>query len=484
MSLTDYTINDAPMLMDIRSETLEPISNTSRKFVFRLDQAGYLDQNSLLLFKPQSVANNGNKRVNSFNGGLGAIKRATLSVGDFVINDIDGADKMMTLSNFVSKNDGVRNNLDCWYYQNQLFYKVLTGADTEYSGGGDIVGNGTIVMDKRKSGLNTGDQNNNNNACGLNSCIILQNADLNIQIGIPLGTIFPALKGRTLPLFLFQDYRILITIEFNDATEYVNDIAQVPAGGAANVALLATAGSVNYTDVKLQVDYLIMPAEVQNKDRAMTNQQGGLNLTFLDAVKVQKQIPVQAVGVKQEVEHRIGADNKEVHKIYMVKKLTEHDLLNSVKIFGQQRIDAINQEEYNVNIAGVDVFPDFKKFPNQHYDETSNCLGSDIQVPRPIYYNDENTACNGLGADAHGTLGRYKPLCLDLTNGNPGILGAGRTIGAYPIIWKYRRLGASATANIYGTRLHGAMNVDYYLLVSKTANIRSTPQGTNVMVSY
>jgi len=482
-TLTDYSINDAPMLMDIRSDTLEPISNTSRKFVFRLDQAGYLDQNSVLLFKLANSANNNNLRVNGFNGGLGAIKRAIFQVGDFVINDVSGADEIMTLLNFVGKNEQVRNNYDCWYYQNQLHYKVLEGADTS-SAGADNCGTGSIVCDKVSSGVNIGDVANGNAGASVNSCRIQQSSANNIQMGIPLGVLFPCLKGRTLPLFLFQDYRILITIEFHDAPQYINDIAEVNGGAGNNDGLRANANAITYSDVKLQVDYIIMPAEVQNKDRAMTNAQGGLNLTFFDSVKIEKQIPAHANGVLQEVEHRIGADNKEVHKIYMTKRLTADDGTPTNAIFLQQRIDGINQEEYNVNIAGVDVFPEYKWAPSSQYDETSNCLGTDIQVPRPVYYNDDNTAFNGLGTQTGGTLGKYKPLCLDLQNGNDGVLGAGRTMGAYPIIFKYRRKGSRAVATYFSRPLNTALEVNYHLLVSKTANIRSTPQGTNVMVSY
>ncbi len=483
MSLTDYSINDAPMLMDIRSDTLEPISQTSRKFVFRIDQAGYLDQNSVLLFKIVNSANNNNLRVNSFNGGLGAIKRATFQVGDFVINDVSGANDVMTLLNFIGKNEQVRNHFDCWYYGNQLHYKVLEGASTADCGA-DNCGTGTIVGDKIKSGIRIGDVGNGNGAPLVNSCRITNSADGNIQMGIPLGTLFPALKGRTLPLFLFQDYRILITVEFHDAPSYINDISRIAGGAGGNVGLQAVANAVSYADVKLQVDYIIMPSEVQNKDREMTLQQGGLNLTFYDSVRVEKQIPAHANGVKQEVEHRIGADNKEVHKLYMVKKITSQTglPLNCWQL--DQRIDGINQEEYNVNIAGVDVFPEFKFAPTSQYDETSNCLGNDIQVPRPLYFNDDNTAFNGLGTQSGGTLGKYKPLCLDLTNGNAGIIGAGRTIGAYPIIWKYRRKGSRAVANFFPQALNSALEVNYYMLVSKTANIKSSPTGTQVMVSY
>tara|TARA_R110002074_G_scaffold11315_9_gene42168 strand:- start:1729 stop:3183 length:1455 start_codon:yes stop_codon:yes gene_type:complete len=482
-NLTDYSINDSPMMMDIRSDTLEPISNTSRKYVFRLDQAGYLDQNSVLLFKLQNVAANSNLRVNNFNGGLGAIKRAIFQVGDFVINDVDGCDKMMTMMNFVSKNNTRRNNYDCWYYQNQMNFKVLEAASVGATGG-DNCGTGTIVADRTNCGVNIGQVNNGNAATEINSMPITNNHANNTQIGIPLGTIFPALKGRTIPLFLFQDYRILITIEFNDAPKYINDIAEIAGGAGGNTGLRANPSAITYQDVKLQVDYIIMPSEVQNKDRAMTNAQGGLNLTFFDSVKVEKQIAATTANTLQSVEHRIGADNKEVHKIYMTKRLTADDGLPHNAHFLDQRIDGMNQEEYNVNIAGVDIFPDYKWSPASQYDETANCLGADIQVPRPVYFNDENTAFNGVGSQSGGLLGKYKPLCLDLSNGNDGILGSGRTIGAYPIIWKYRRKPVGAVAGYYTRGLNTALEVDYYLLVSKTANIKSSPQGTQVMVSY
>jgi len=482
-NLTDYSINDAPMLMDIRSDTLEPISQTSRKFVFRLDQAGYLDQNSVLLFKLQNSAVNNNLRLNCFNGALGAIKRAIFQVGDFVINDVSGANDVMTLLNFVGKNEQVRNNYDCWFYQNQLHWRVNEAANTADCGG-DNCGTGTISVNKPRSGLNIGDVNANNAGPFVNSCRILGDADNNIQCGIPLGVLFPALKGRTIPLFLFQEYRILITIEFHDAPGFVNDISQIPGGAGGNNGLRAVTNTVTASDVKLQVDYIIMPSEVQNKDRELTNKQGGLNLTFFDSVRVEKQIPAHGNGVIQEVEQRIGADNKEVHKLYMTKRLTA-DISDKINcVFLDQRCDAINQEEYNVNIAGIDVFPEYKFSPASHYDETSNCIGNDIQVPRPVYFNDDNSAFNGLGTASGGVSGKYKPLCLDLSNGNNGIIGSGRTIGAYPIIWKYKRKGSRAVAGYYPRPLTTALEVNYYMLVSKTANVKSTPQGTQVMVSY
>jgi hypothetical protein len=491
--LTDYSVNDTPMLMDIRSDTLEPISGTnlvSNRFVFRLDQAGYLDSNSMLLFKCVNPNNNNQSRVNMINGGLGAIKRATFQVGDYIINDVDGANVISTLMNMTTQPPSVRNRYNGWYYHNCLHAQVMTAGDATAINT-DIGGNGSIIVDSRISGLDKGASNNNNNGVAINSCRISNVEAGSYQIGIPLGVLFPALKGRTMPLFLFQDYRILLTFEFHDGAEFCNKITEVE-GTAPNAATGRNPGLINpfqeiqFADVKLQVDYVIMPASVQNKDREMTNQEGGLRLDFLDSIRVEKQLVAGTAGTEQEVEHRIGADNKEVHKIYMTRQFTDTAVNNKQPAqyaYGQQRIDGIPVESYNVNIDGINVFHDFKDNPASQYDETSNCLGKDLKTPRGNYINDPNTLMCGLAPPRGGLQGQYKPLCLDLTNGNNTVLGGGRTIGAYPIIWKYRRNPTAAIANRCDAK-NGAMNINYYMLVSKTATIRSTPMGTNILVSY
>ena len=136
----------------------------------------------------------------------------------------------------------------------------------------------------------------------------------------------------------------------------------------------------------------------------------------------------------------------------MVKQFTDPAVRNKQPaqyVYGAQRIDGVPVESYNVNIGGINVFHDFKENPASQYDETSNCLGKDLKTP----------------------------------NGNNSVLGGGRTIGAYPIIWKYRRVPTGAIANRCAS-YEGALNVNYYMLVSKTATIRSTPMGTNILVSY
>ncbi len=496
--LFDYNVNLQPAVMDIRSETLEPISSSSTRYVFRLDQAGQLDANSMLLFKPVLQAGaNGNEtnttRVNPYGGGLLAIKRATFQVGDYILNDTVDIGRISNLVDMGTVQSSNNSHYNSHYFQNNFHTKIastggtVAGINTEVQNGGV----GSYMYDRRRSAMDFGARNSAFAGAKVNNCIITANKDNNAQIGIPLGNLFPCLKGQELPLFLFQDYRILLTIEFHTADKWCNNSNAHNSG-------FTLANSVLAEDVKLQVDYIIYPSEVQNAQREQTNAQGGLTLAFPDIIKIEKNIGATGAlpGVEQSVEHRLGMDNREVHKIYMLKQLS-HAAKAEDQLLANARCDGMNQEEYNVNIDGVDVFQEFKYGPNSQYDETTNCLGGDLQVVRPMYFNDENTIVSKLADENSGLLGRLKPLCLDLTNGNPGVVGAGRQIGAYPIIWKYKRRPCNNLINCFpdadaakkgrasvSQNLRGALNVDYFVYVSRTANIKSSPSGTMVMVSY
>ncbi len=497
-NLFNYDVNLQPAVMDIRSETLEPISSSTNRYVFRLDQYGQLDSNSVLLFKPVlnaagHAANENVARANAYAGGLLGIKRAIFQVGDYVLNDIQDVGRISSLVDMGGINTSNKSKYNSHYFLNNLHYKVLdsAGSGTTINGESKHGGEGSIVYDRNRSAVDYGKPNDTFAGQRINNCIITDNKDNNHQIGIPLGNLFPCLKGQELPLFLFQDYRILITIEFHTVEKWCAAV-----DGSAGKVLPAANGGVD--DVKLQVDYIVYPSEVQNKLREQTNQQGGLSLSFFDVVKIEKNIPATglATGELQNVEHRLGFDNKEVHKIYMMKKLSRA-LNNNDRIYQDARCDGMNQEEYNVNIDGVDVFQEFKYSPSSQYDELSYCLGADFQVPRPVYFNDENTIMSRLADATGGLLGKNKPLCLDLANGLGQVVGGGREIGAYPIIWKYRRRPTDAVACGFrdGNALHNgtgdivedlrvALDVDYFVYCSRTANIMSSPSGTQVMVSY
>ena len=172
--LFNYDVEVDPMSIDIRSETLEPISSSKRRVVFRLDASGNLDQNSVLLFKTvlnagaTSAPQNGELRSNEMFGGLLSIKRATLQIGDYILNDTQDIGRVAALTSMASMKVANRNQLLGHYYQNQFHAKVLQNADATRAPHG---GAGTIVDDGRRSGIYFGDRNSANVLCIIQNII-------------------------------------------------------------------------------------------------------------------------------------------------------------------------------------------------------------------------------------------------------------------------------------------------------------------------
>jgi hypothetical protein len=114
----------------------------------------------------------------------------------------------------------------------------------------------------------------------------------------------------------------------------------------------------------------------------------------------------------------------------------------------------------------------------------------DLQVERPMFMNSLDTQYAGLTSPGNPLSGTYKPLGLDLRNGTGQILGGGTLIGNYPIICKYSRNAITALPSLnepvkIGFRGDdGAMNVDFYVMASRRAIIKSGMKGNDVMVTY
>lgn len=492
--LTDYATPLSDNQMDIRTEYLEPISQTTHKFTFRLDQAGYLDENSMLVFKLKSTGGHVS-RVNAFNGALGAINRVIFQVGDNIMNDVQEVYKYATLKNMNAPPDQ-RNKYFGHYLGNQLYTKAVESATDAPANGvqaapqayateDDKAHVGTIVVDESRSGIGLGKHDDGTGAF-VASHQLSDNAANNPQYGIPLGMLIPALKGQKIPLFLFQQQRILLTFEFNTADKYINQLSG-NVGYAGGESGTAAAGDVTPADVRMVVDYIIMPADAQAEIMEQTNKEGGYRLEFYDVVNVQKNISAPPNG-NFEVEHRIGQNGREVHNIIMWKETDKagYGLGGNHRgygLLGAQGCLGFDQEEYNCNIDGRDEFPDYKYNPVSQYNEVSEVLNTDLKVDRPMYCNDPNTESTLLATANSGLLGTMKPLCLSLRNGSPGLVGAGRVIGNYPIIWKYKRkVNGTEAQNSRANNVETKVN--YFIEVSRVANIRNTAKGMNVIVSY
>ena len=504
----DDAKTEAPSVMDIRTEYLDPIVSSTYKYTFRLDGNGTLDQNSMLVFKLYSNTQN-NNRVNLWNGALGSIKRATFQIGDNIINDIQELWKYSTIKNLNKLPVAQRNQYFGHYIGNQLWTKVIKSAterDASRSVYSTQEGNpalvGSICNDNDRSGIEFGKYDTGADR-SINSHRLdnLANIANNQQYGIPLGLLFPALKGQEIPLYLFQDQRILFTFEFNTSEYYCNNFTrQTYTNGnqAAVQSLDATSGEVIPSQVRMVVDYIAMPDEIINEQKKQTAAQGGFNLEFMDVVNVEKNIPVGTNGTIQEIEHRIGQNNREVHNIFMWKEFDSNtdyainDNNGGGANFNGKRTSIINkfqgcvgleEEEYNVNVDGRDEFNDFVLNPVSQYNEHAEALGVPPRLVRPLFVCDGNTLQNEVAVPLSGLNGMMKPLAVSLRNGEPAIVGGGRRIGQYPIVWKYkRRCDNAITGNCPATNKN--MKVNYLIEVSKFANIRQVGTGNSVMVSY
>ena len=425
--LTDYSVDDAENIMDVRTEKLDPIVSSAYRYTFRLDTAAYLDKNTMLLFKCKAKSGavaGDNCRLNCFNGGLGAIKDVELQIGDFQVQKIHKVNEWATLNHLYSLTPEVQNKKLSSYLHNGLSYQVLNAEGTPAA---DNVG--VITPDNNKSGINYG-RSDTRAGAAVNNHLISDDKSANQLVGIPLGMLIPMLNTRDLPLFLFTAYKVHLTIEFEpDSSLFANKI------GAPSANLAAAEGDILFDDVNLLVDYLIFPSRVQESVREKTQAEGGYMMDFINVENIQKVLPAATANTEQKQEFRINVINQEVHYIQMTKQFQTYADNNNKVTLGQ-RADSSSIEEYQVNINGVDAYNfGILHNPVEHYNQMSYVLGRDIQVISPYYVADVNIEASMISPPAQGILGKYKPLGIDMRNGEPTIRGGGRMIGDYPVRW-------------------------------------------------
>jgi len=164
------------------------------------------------------------------------------------------------------------------------------------------------------------------------------------------------------------------------------------------------------------------------------------------------------------------------------------------KILGHQAIHGIDEEEYNVEVNGLDLYPQNIYNNASFYNQMSMVMGEDLILPRPMYYNDPNAERQRLAPIQDGLVAQYKPLGADLSNGMNAVVGGGTTImSGSPLIWKYKRKprmnghgdGTDATENQSEVAIdyRGEVDVDYYITHSRVVVVKKLPKGTSVMVS-
>ena len=485
--LTDYKVDmDNEDQMEVRTEKLAPIVKDKYRYTFRLDTSAFLDKNTMLLFKLKSadgVAAAKEQRVNCFNGCLGAISRISLHIGDFEVQSIEDVGRWATLNNLMNQSFNVRQKKFSHFLGNDLNMAVR-----ESQGGTNHAAVVGTIKPANTSGINYGSAVDGTGAA-INNHLLSNDVSACHQFGIPLGMLFPILAQRDLPLFLFTTYKVHIVVQFeNDASKYVNSLDT-----KANT-FAAAAGDVlpDSDSVELLVDYLVFPAKVQEGIRSQTQQQGGYMMDFLNIETILKTITAGTSGSLQRTEHRLNLVNHEVHYVELCKQLPSgvRNLIDKVCL--EQKCSGVSVENINYNVNGIDIY-NAGPVGNavELYNNVSYVLGRDLQVAKPFYVNDPNTEASIITAPEDGLQGKYKPLALDLRNGEPTIRGGGRVIGNYPIRVIYERkphgeVQASTLEDtpVIATADNGLCNVQYFCAVSRVVKVMSLPNGgMNVIVS-
>jgi len=482
--LTDYQVTDLESNMEIRTERLDPIVSSAYRYTFRIDSSSYIDRNSMLVFKAHSsAAADDNCRANCFSGFLGAIKSVELQVGDFSVQKIENVNRWSALNHLVSRSPQVQDKKLAHYLHNQLRFEVRSVA-----GAADSQVTGSIEPSATLSGMNYGRPDTGAGAA-INSMKLNQNASSNQSVGIPLGMLLPMLNDRDLPAFLFTNYKVHLTIEFESQSgEFANDVTQNNYG--AGESLSAAAGSVLFSDVELLLDELILPSRIQNAVLEETVKEGGYQIAFTNVDNVKKTVTAGTANTKQTIEHRLNLTNQEVHYIQFMRQLPTSTI---DKVLLGQRCDGQSLNEVQFNVNGVDIYTAGPVTnPVELYNNVTYVLGRDLQVVKPLYVKDPATCASMLSPPQAGLLGKYQPLSLDLRNGEPVIRGGGRYIGEYPIRSIIARTPCADTNSTWFAANNfqiahaetGAINCDYFIGTTRVMNAKTMPNGAmNVTVS-
>jgi len=483
-SLVDYTVSDLESNMEIRTERLDPIVSSKYRYTFRIDSSSYIDRNSMLVFKAHATAAaSNNVRVNCFNGGLGAIKNISLQVGDNEIQKISNVNRWATLNHVASRSPQVQNKKLSHYLHNALKYQVRASPGLAFS---EVTG--SINPDGAECGVNYGRPDTGVGAA-LNSLALNSDATQNQSIGIPLGMLLPMLNDRDLPAFLFTNYKVHLTVEFeSDSGKFANDYTQNNYGAGERLA--AAAQSVEFTDVELLLDELILPSRVQNAVVEETLKEGGYQIAFTNVATIKKTIPAATANQKQTVEHRLNLTNQELQYVQYCRQLPD---AKSDKVLLGQRCDGQSMNEVQWNINGVDLYTAGPiTNPIEFYNNVTYNLGRDLQVIKPMYVKDPSTCASMLSPPEVGLLGKYQPICLDLKNGEPTIRGGGRFCGEYPVRVIQSRTPVADTVSTWFAANNfqicqaenGAIDCDYFVGATRIMNVKTMPGGAmNVVVS-
>ena len=277
---------------------------------------------------------------------------------------------------------------------------------------------------------------------------------------IKLSDLFPMLKNVQLPLFVFNE-PVSVELTFNTQADGAAQLGNVCcAANDPGSITYSTAVFLNTNSVKFLADYLTYDDDTMNETAAQVMSKNGLQMPYEDLIETIKSIPVVAglTGVNSTtINTDIAVSNRRVRSLLIsTKKNQENNNLCGAYHSNAQT----NNDEINVKINDISLYPnDIKKEAQKQY-ELSKVFGRDIECHNVEYSFDmltnkqdpANAVNNVLIAntclfESHPQshlVGTNNYIGIDLSSSPVNRPGTGKLIGDKPIQLKrvFKRVAA------------------------------------------
>ena len=266
---------------------------------------------------------------------------------------------------------------------------------------------------------------------------------------IKLSDLFPMLKNIQLPLFVFNE-PVSVELTFNTQADGAAQLGNVACAGVDPGGITySTAVFLNTNSVKFLADYLTYDDDTMNQTAAQVMSAEGLQMPYEDLIETIKSVPVVAglTGVNSTtVNTDVAVSNRRVRSLLVTTKKN----LESNPLSGAYHSNAqANNDEINVKINDVSLYPnDVKKEAQKQY-ELSKVFGRDIECHNVEYSLDALTnkqdpanAVNNIlipnatlfeGHPQSHLLGTNNYIGIDLSSSPENRPGTGTLIGDKPI---------------------------------------------------
>lgn len=272
---------------------------------------------------------------------------------------------------------------------------------------------------------------------------------------VQLSQLFPAMLLRTLPLFAMKE-QVYIRLRWSKQTtdaQLGSITCQTAGSGASKLA------SPSLSNIKFVSDHLFYNDDTMNARASQIASQSGEAFLYEDLILTESQTPASsAVGggqvVEQRVEREVAVAGRNVRSLLLADQYTTltDEKSQAVGLFGKYiASEGRVPDELNFRVNDSRVFDRNLVAPPRKWNELRFAMGRPLRVPSILYSQDNDTnkavanrpltqqtiapsvAVEGYGLTAGHLNATQHYTGLDLSTTGVNALGAGTQIGVKPI---------------------------------------------------